>query len=123
MQRQDVVNVRAVGGGIRAEVLLVRQPGGQNLAALRQIPGIAEQVKLRRAERQQQRKTACAEPDPAAPEDMDGLLQQHLSGEIAQKRADHQKQQHVPEVIRRIAGHQLHQDRADHQRAADRERI
>ena len=54
---------------------------------------------------------------------MDRLLQEHFSREIAHKRAHEQEQQHIPEVIRRIAGKQFRHQRAEHQRTADREHI
>ena len=54
---------------------------------------------------------------------MDRLLQKHFSHEIAHERTHKQKQQHIPEVIRRIAGKQFRHQRAEHQRTADREHI
>ena len=101
----------------------MRQPGSLHRAALRQIPRVAEQVKLRRAEGEQQRKTADAKPQPARPEHVDRLLQKHFSHEIAHERTHKQKQQHIPEVIRCLAGKQLCHQCAEHQRAADREYI
>ena len=101
----------------------MRQPGSLHRAALRQIPRVAKQVKFRRAEGEQQRKTADAKPQPARPEHVDRLLQKHFSHEIAHERTHKQKQQHIPEVIRRLAGKQLCHQCAEHQCAADREYI
>ena len=123
VQGKDILHKRIVLRGIQAARLVMRQPGSLHRAALRQIPRVAEQVKLRRAEGEQQRKTADAKPQPARPEHVDRLLQKHFSHEIAHERTHKQKQQHIPEVIRRLAGKQLCHQCAGHQRAADREYI
>ena len=54
---------------------------------------------------------------------MERLLQEHFSRKIAYECTHEQKQQHIPEIIRRIAGKQFRHRRAEHQRAADREHI
>ena len=123
VQGKNILHKRIILRGIQAARLVMRQPGSLHRAALRQIPRVAEQVKLRRAEGEQQRKTADAKPQPARPEHVDCLLQKHFSHEIAHERTHKQKQQHIPEVIRRLAGKQLCHQCAEHQRAADREYI
>ena len=123
VQGQDAVNERGILRGIEALILVSCQPGRRDPAALRKIPRIAEQVELRRAEHHRQHQTAGRKPAPAAAEDKNGLLQEHFSGKIAHERANRQKQQHVPEIIRRVAREQLDQQHADDQRAADRKPI
>ena len=123
MQGQNAVNERGILRGVEALILVSCQSGRRDLASLRQIARIAEQVELRRAEHHRQHQTAGRKPAPAAAEDEDGLLQEHFPGKIAHERADRQKQQHVPEIIRRVAREQLDQQHTDDQRAADREPV
>lgn len=78
VQGKNILHKRIVLRGIQAARLVMRQPGSLHRAALRQIPRVAEQVKLRRAEGEQQRKTADAKPQPARPEHVDRLLQKHF---------------------------------------------
>ena len=123
MQVENILNKRVVLRGIEAVRLVMRQPGSLHRAALRQIPRIAEQVKFCRTEGEQQHEAAGPQSEPAGAEHMERLLQEHFSREIAHKRARTREQQHIPEVIRRIAGKQLRHQCAEHQRTADREHI
>ena len=61
-QGKNILHKRIVLRGIQAVCLIVRQSGSLHFAALRQIPRVAKQVKFRRAEGEQQRKTADAKP-------------------------------------------------------------
>ena len=123
VQRDGLRDGVGVGDG-SAVALIPPDLHGRDLARLRHAAGVAREIQPHRAERQRHQRAADHKPLPALFQHARRFLQQHLRGQVSDERArQHGKKRRQKVRLKLPVCDERDDDHADHERAAERERV